>query len=118
VFDLLNRFLNHKAKKQKQKIMSSITKADIIDKISKSTGISKVETKAVVEGVVASILEAIIEGNKVELRGFGIFNSKKRKARKARNPRTGEIVELKERFVPLFKPSTEFVQKVNNNLSK
>jgi nucleoid DNA-binding protein len=98
--------------------MSSITKADIVEKISKSTGISKVETKAVVEGIVASIVEAIIEGNKVELRGFGVFNSKKRKPRKARNPRTGEIVELKERNEPLFKPSTDFAQKVNENLSK
>ena len=98
--------------------MSSITKADIVDKISKHTGISKFETKAVVEGVIASIIEAIAEGNKIELRGFGVFNSKKRKPRQARNPRTGEVVELKERFVPLFKPSADFTQKVNENLSK
>ena len=95
----------------------NVTKAIIVDKISKSTGIPKGETKAVVEGVIASIIEAITEGNKVELRGFGVFSAKKRKPRQARNPRTGEIVELNERFVPLFKPSTEFVQKANNKLS-
>jgi nucleoid DNA-binding protein len=94
------------------------TKADIVDKISKSTGISKVDVKAVVEGVILSIIEAVSEGKKVELRGFGVFNSKQRKPREARNPRTGEIVELKERYVPLFKASSEFIQKVDGKLSK
>ena len=96
----------------------NVTKAAIVDKISKSTGISKIETKAVVEGVITSIIEAVSEGNKVELRGFGVFSAKKRNPRQARNPKTGEIVELNERFVPLFKPSAEFVQNANNKLSK
>jgi nucleoid DNA-binding protein len=75
-------------------------------------------TKAVVDGVIATIINSIAEGNKVELRGFGVFNSKKRKARQARNPKTGELVDLKERYVPLFKASSDFTQKVNENLSK
>ena len=94
------------------------TKADIVNNISKTTGISKVETKAVVEGVIASLIEAVTAGNKVELRGFGVFYSKRRKPRQARNPKTGATVELGERFVPLFKPSTDFTQKVNENLTK
>ncbi|MDR0927134.1 MAG: integration host factor subunit beta [Ignavibacteria bacterium] len=90
----------------------NITKADIVDTISSSTGISKLDTKYVVDGVFTAIVNAIAEGNKVELRGFGVFNSKKRKARMARNPKTGAPVELKERFVPVFKSSSEFVHKV------
>jgi len=93
------------------------TKADLVEKIAKSTGISKVDTKIVVDGVISSIIEAIAEGNKVELRGFGVFNSKKRKPRQARNPRTGDTVELKERYVPIFKSSTDFTNKVDNKLS-
>jgi DNA-binding protein HU-beta len=96
----------------------NVTKAEIVDVIAKSTGISKVDTKAVVDGVIATIINSIAEGNKVELRGFGVFNSKKRKARQARNPKTGELVDLKERYVPLFKASSDFTQKVNENLSK
>ena len=91
----------------------NITKADIVETIAKSTGITKVDTKAVFEGVLASVIDAIAKGHKVEIRGFGVFHSKKRKARLARNPKTGELVPLKERYVPLFKSSSEFTKKVN-----
>jgi nucleoid DNA-binding protein len=93
------------------------TKANIVEKIAKSTGISKVDTKTIVDGFIASIISAVAEGNKIELRGFGVFSSKKRKARQARNPKTGEPVELLERYVPLFKPSGEFTQRVDEELS-
>lgn len=53
------------------------TKANIVAKISKSTGISKIDTKAVIDGAIQSIIEAVAEGNRVELRGFGVFYSKK-----------------------------------------
>ena len=92
----------------------NITKADIVETISKSTGITKIDTKAILEGVLASIIDAIAKGHKVEIRGFGVFHSKKRKARLARNPKTGDLVPLKERFVPLFKSSGEFTKKVNS----
>jgi nucleoid DNA-binding protein len=95
----------------------NITKLDIVEKIAKATGISKVDTKAVVDGVITSVIEAVVEGKKIELRGFGVFNFKKRRPRQARNPRTGEVVELGERHVPIFKPSADFTNKVNHNLS-
>jgi nucleoid DNA-binding protein len=97
--------------------MKNITKADIVDSVSKSTGITKIDTKAVVEGALASIIEAITKGHKVEIRGFGVFSSKLRKPRIARNPKTGESVPLKERYVPLFKASGDFTQKVNESRS-
>jgi nucleoid DNA-binding protein len=77
---------------------------------------TRIETKSVVEGVLVSILNAVSSGKKVELRGFGIFNTKKRSARQARNPKTGEVVALSDRYVPIFKPSIDFTKKVDTNL--
>lgn len=93
-----------------------MTKADIVDEISKSTGLTKIETKAVVDGVFASIINAITAGKRIELRGFGVFKHKSRKPRMARNPKSGELVPLEKRYVPVFKPSPEFLSKVNDNL--
>jgi DNA-binding protein HU-beta len=94
-------------------MIKNITKADIVDTISKKTGITKLDTKEVLEGVLDTIINEIAKGNKIEIRGFGVFHSKRRKARLARNPKTGDLVPLKERFVPLFKSSVEFTRKVN-----
>lgn len=93
-----------------------MTKADIVDEIAKATGLTKIETKAVVDGVFSSIINAISGGKRIELRGFGVFKSKGRKPRMARNPKTGELVPLEKRFVPVFKPSPEFLVKVNDAL--
>ena len=95
-----------------------MTKADIVDEISKATGLTKIETKAVVDGVFATIINAVSMGNRIELRGFGVFKHKERKPRIARNPKTGESVPLDKRYVPVFKPSPDFLAKVNNALKK
>ncbi|HPD33685.1 MAG TPA: HU family DNA-binding protein [Candidatus Kapabacteria bacterium] len=94
-----------------------MTKAEIVDEISKVTGLSKIDTKLVVDGVLDTIKEAVSSGKRIELRGFGVFKSKTRKPRMARNPKTGDSVPLKERAVPVFKPSPEFLKKVNENLN-
>lgn len=93
-----------------------MTKADIVDEISKATGLTKIETKAVVDGVFSSIISAITSGKRIELRGFGVFKHKSRKPRMARNPKSGELVPLEKRFVPVFKPSPEFLNKVNETM--
>lgn len=95
-----------------------MTKADIVDEISKATGLTKIETKAVVDGVFASIIKAIAGGKRIELRGFGVFKSKGRKPRMARNPKTGELVPLDKRFVPVFKPSPDFLEVVNESMKE
>ncbi len=95
-----------------------MTKAEIVDEISKATGLTKIETKAVVDGVFASIINAIASGKRIELRGFGVFKSKSRKPRMARNPKTGELVPLSKRYVPVFKPSPDFLTKVNNEITE
>ncbi|MCX8055752.1 MAG: integration host factor subunit beta [Ignavibacteria bacterium] len=95
-----------------------MTKADIVDEIAKATGLTKIETKSVVDGVFASIVKAISEGKRIELRGFGVFKAKSRKPRMARNPKTGEVVQLEKRYVPVFKPSPEFLSKVNDMMKQ
>lgn len=90
-----------------------MTKADIVDEIAKASGLTKIETKTVVDGVFSSVINAIASGERIELRGFGVFKHKSRKPRMARNPKTGELVPLGKRYVPVFKPSPDFVGKVN-----
>ncbi len=94
----------------------SMTKADIVERISTQTGLSKLETKAVVDGFLSSVITALSDGERIELRGFGVFSVKSRKPRMARNPRTGAPVPLDERFSAVFKASPDFQGKVDDSL--
>ncbi|PSQ83513.1 MAG: hypothetical protein BRD44_04305 [Bacteroidetes bacterium QS_7_67_15] len=80
----------------------AVTKADIVDRISKGTGLTKIETEAVVEGFMTTVAEALKEGEHIELRGFGSFKVVRRAPRTARNPRTGEEVPVEARWAPVF----------------
>lgn len=95
-----------------------MNKADIVNKIATGTGLTKVETEAVVEGFIASIIEAMRGGDHIEIRGFGTFKVKQRAPRIARNPRTGESVNVPATFTPTFKPSRELRDDVNRELQK
>lgn len=94
-----------------------MTKSDIIKEISSATGLHQVETEAVVEGFIAVVSESLIQGERVDLRGFGNFILKKRKAKKARNISTGETVFVPEHYLPFFKASEALKEQVNKNLS-
>ncbi|MCH7886522.1 MAG: integration host factor subunit beta [Candidatus Marinimicrobia bacterium] len=95
-----------------------MTKADIVDIIAEATGLTKVETEAVIDGFLSTIKNALREGERVEFRGFGSFSVKKRMPKKARNPGTGEVVYLPERYVPTFKASKLLKELVTENLTK
>ncbi len=95
-----------------------MTKQQIVDEVSESTGLTKVETAAVMNGVMETIIGSLMENKKVELRGFGTFGVKHRLPKKARNPSTGESVFLPERFVPTFKPSKLMRGRVNTAVMK
>jgi len=82
-------------------------KRDIVLKISQDTGIKQVVVKEVVQQTFDSILKALKEGKRIELRNFGIFLVKKRKKRIGRNPKTGEVVPVPERLSVVFKPGLE-----------
>lgn len=84
-----------------------MTKADLVEAIAEGTGISKKDTGVVVDLILDNIGRALCDGDKVELRGFGSFKVKERRSRKARNPRTGDAVEVPAKLVPYFKASNE-----------
>ena len=92
-----------------------MTKADIINEVSGLTGLSKVEVEVVLEGILASISDSLKKGERVELRGFGIFSTNIQKARISRNPKTGEKVNTPEKKTIHFKMSKDLFKKLNNN---
>lgn len=90
-----------------------MTKADIVDRIAEGTGLTKVETKAVVEGFMSTVKDAMEEGRRIELRGFGVFEVEHRAPRTGRNPQTNEPVPIEDRFEPVFRPSDKFKEGVD-----
>ncbi len=90
-----------------------MTKADIVDVIATSTGLTKVETEAVVNGFLETVIESMKRGEAIELRGFGTFKVVKRAQRVARNPKTNEELIVPEQYVPILKMSKEFKEVVN-----
>jgi len=89
-----------------------VTKKDIANEISVSVGLTQLKTKEIMQKTFDAIVKALVEDGRIELRDFGVFEVKKRLARKARNPRTGEKVFVPERFVVTFKPGKEMQEKV------
>lgn len=94
-----------------------MTKADIVEIISANTGITKIETEAVVNGFLQTVIESMKKGENIELRGFGSFKVVKRARRIARNPKTNEEVTVPEQFVPVLKVSRDFKHAVNGSLN-
>ena len=93
--------------------MPNVTKQSLIQDIAKSTGLARNDIKVVVEQFLDLVGERLIDGNTIEIRGFGTFACKPRKARPARNPRTGETVLIEERLVPTFKFSNDIKDRIN-----
>ena len=85
-----------------------MTKADLVEEVSGKTGLTRADVAVVVDIFLEVVKKSLENGNNIEIRGFGTFKIKQRKARKARNPRTGEEVPVPDRKVPVFKPSKEF----------
>jgi nucleoid DNA-binding protein len=85
-----------------------MTKAELVEEVSGKTGLTRTDVAVVVDAFLEAVKKSLENGNNIEIRGFGTFKIKQRKARKARNPRTGEEVPVPDRKVPVFKPSNEF----------
>lgn len=96
--------------------MANATKHDLIAEVAGVTGLTQADTKVVVEELLETISEILEEGKNIEIRGFGTFYTKVRKPRPARNPKTGEVVPLLRRVVPLFKYSSEVKKKISEKL--
>ena len=94
-----------------------MTKSVLIEKIAeKVEGLSKKQTEVVIEEIFDSIKDSLAKGGKVEIRGFGNFKLRSRNARKARNPKTGESVDVPPKKVPYFKVGKELREMVNKNI--
>lgn len=90
-----------------------MTKKEIAKKISEQFGITHLLAQEAVQMVFDGITQTLVDENRIELRNFGVFEVKRRRPRKARNPRTGESVSVPERTVVTFKPGLEMEQRVN-----
>ncbi len=89
-----------------------MTKKEIVKTISDEIGLTQLKTKEIVQKTFDAIVEALVEERRIELRNFGVFEVKKRAARKARNPRTGAKVNVPQKFVVTFKPGKEMEERV------
>jgi len=96
----------------------AMTKADLVDQIAAGTGLTKIETKAVVEGFMTAVSQALKRGERIELRGFGSFDVQHRAARMARNPQTNEPVEVDARYVPVFNVSDKLQAAVDQAMKE
>ena len=84
-----------------------MTKADLVEEIAERTGVSRNHTAVVVDQLLDAVTRALSEGKHLEIRGFGTFKVRERRARRARNPRSGAEVLVPAKLVPVFKPSKE-----------
>lgn len=83
-----------------------MTKQELISSISEKTGLKKVESEKALNAVLETISETLKSGEKVQLIGFGTFETRTRAARTGRNPQTGAEIQIPESVLPAFKPGT------------
>ena len=89
-----------------------MTKAELIDRVAREAGLTKKASLGAVNAFVGAVSGALSKGNKVTLVGFGTFDVATRKARKARNPRTGQMINVPSKRVPRFRAGTELKRRV------
>ncbi len=93
-----------------------MTKADIVNEISKNTGIEKITVLKTVEAFMDTVKDSLESGKNVYLRGFGSFIIKERAEKTGRNISKNTTIIIPEHFIPAFKPAKTFVSKVKNNV--
>lgn len=89
-----------------------MTKKEIVKEISIELGLTQLKTKEIVQKTFDAIIDTLLREGRIELRNFGVFEVKQRKARKARNPRTGDRVDVESKFVVTFKAGKEMEERV------
>ena len=90
-----------------------MNKAELITKIAEKSQLTKKDAEVALKAFVESVQEALENGEKVQLVGFGTFETRERAAREGRNPRTKEVINIPASVVPVFKAGKEFKEKVN-----
>jgi integration host factor subunit beta len=90
-----------------------MTKADLIEEVSRVVEMTRKDSEVIVEAIFASVVRSLRSGDKIEIRGFGSFRTRQRQPRIGRNPKTGARVEVPPKRIPFFKPSKELKDLVN-----
>jgi integration host factor subunit beta len=90
-----------------------MTKAELVDSVSKASDLTRKHSEVIVEAVFSSIVDALQRGDKIELRGFGSFRIRRRDSRTGRNPKTGAGVVVPAKRIPHFKPGKELRELIN-----
>lgn len=90
-----------------------MNKTDLVSSIAKKTGLSKSKSNEVVDAFVSAVTESLSNGEKVTLVGFGTFTTSQRDARKGRNPKTGEVINISAKKVARFKAGSDLSKSVN-----
>ncbi|MGI9108234.1 MAG: HU family DNA-binding protein [Pyrinomonadaceae bacterium] len=90
-----------------------MTKAELVEDVAQAADLTKKDAERLVEIVFESIIETLNQGEKIELRGFGSFRVRERGARRGRNPKTGDPVDIPAKRVPYFKPGKEMKELIN-----
>jgi integration host factor subunit beta len=90
-----------------------MTKAELVEDVARAAELTKKDAERLVEIVFESIIETLNQGEKIELRGFGSFRVRERGARRGRNPKTGDPVNIPAKRVPYFKPGKELKELIN-----
>lgn len=90
-----------------------MTKADIAQTISRATGLTQTDTAAAIDGFIEAVSQALEQGERIEIRGFGTFKVVERASRTGRNPRAGVHIEIPPRQAPVFKPSRDLRERVD-----
>ena len=92
-----------------------MTKRQLLERLCRAEGsLSRHQTESVVNGIFDSMVQALQDGEKIEVRGLGSFTIRERKAREARNPKTGNTVEMSAKKIPFFKTGKELRERVDN----
>jgi len=90
-----------------------MTKAELVEEVARAAELTKKDSEVIVDEVFKNIIQALNRGDKIELRGFGSFRVRQRDARRGRNPKTGEPVDIPAKSVPYFKPGKELKELIN-----
>jgi len=92
----------------------TMTKAELVEEVTRVTELPRKDSESVVETIFDSIIAALQSDDKIEIRGFGSFRTRQRRGRTGRNPKTGAKVEVPAKNIPFFKPSKELKDCVND----
>ena len=95
--------------------MRTVTKKELVNRIADATGVTKVVAKEIIQSFLNAIIEELAEGNRLEFREFGVFESRERAARRAQNPRTLEKVDVPSKRIVKFKVGRLMRQKVSGD---